>query len=81
MHRFNTFLLTGFFSVFAYLWVYIVVVQISPGYVDMGEAVFTLLFFPLLLFFGYTVEKCNPIDRDYNAELEYNRRLMCKQYI
>jgi solute carrier family 8 (sodium/calcium exchanger) len=78
MHRFNTFLLIGIFSIFAYLWVYIVVVQISPGYIDIGEAFFTLLFFPLLLFFGYVVEKCNPIKRDFNEELEYNRRLMCK---
>jgi hypothetical protein len=81
MHRFNTFLLVGLFATFAYVWVYIVVVQISPGYIDIGEAVFTLLFFPLLLFGGYAVEKCNPVVRNYDSELEYNRRLMCKQYI
>ena len=81
MKRFNTFLLTGMFSTFAYVWVYIVVVQVSPGYIDLGEAFMTLLFYPLLLFCGIVVERCNPIKREWKEEIEYNRRLMCKQYI
>jgi solute carrier family 8 (sodium/calcium exchanger) len=78
MKRFNIFIMTGIFSIFAYVWAYIVIVQISPGYIEISEAVVTVLFYPLLLLCGYGLEKCNPVSKTYEEALKYNRRLMCR---
>ena len=70
--------MTGIFSIFAYVWAYIVIIQISPGYIEISEAVVTVLFYPLLLLCGYGLEKCNPVSKTYEEALKYNRRLMCR---
>merc|ERR1712224_859176 len=43
---FPVFLITSFFAVFAYIWVWIVMVGVSPNVIEVWEAVLTLLFFP-----------------------------------
>ncbi|KAL8609363.1 hypothetical protein ACOMHN_008157 [Nucella lapillus] len=54
---FKVFLVTAIFSVFAYLWLLIVLVVITPDYVDLWEAIITFLFFPLLVVIAYMTDK------------------------
>ena len=44
---------TAFFSVFAYVLLYVFVVQISPNIIEVWEAAFTLIMFPVLLILAY----------------------------
>ena len=44
---------TAFFSVFAYVLLYVFVVLISPNVIEVWEAAFTLLMFPVLLILAY----------------------------
>ena len=53
----NVFCITAFFSVFAYVWLLIVLKGPSPNYVDLWEAILTLLFFPLLVIVAYLADK------------------------
>ncbi|KAL1483096.1 hypothetical protein MTO96_002166 [Rhipicephalus appendiculatus] len=48
--------ITAFFSVFAYLWLLIVLMGSSPEIVELWEAILTLLFFPLLVFLAYAAD-------------------------
>jgi len=50
---------TGFFSIFAYLWLLYCLVGSSPGYVTGVEAWITLGFFFLLLVLAYGADKYN----------------------
>ena len=51
------FCITAFFSLFAYIWLVIVLVVSSPNKVDVWEAALTLLFFPLLVCIAYAGDK------------------------
>jgi solute carrier family 8 (sodium/calcium exchanger) len=53
----KVFAVTAFFSVFAYVWLLIVLLLITPDYVDLWEAILTLLFFPILVIVAYLVDK------------------------
>jgi len=54
---FPVFIITSFFSVFAYVWVVIILVASSPDIIDIWEAVVTFLFFPLLVVLAYLADK------------------------
>ncbi|XP_061091715.1 solute carrier family 8 member 4a isoform X5 [Conger conger] len=43
----RVFFVTGAWSIFAYIWLYLILSVFSPGVVDVWEAVLTFLFFPL----------------------------------
>ena len=51
------FCITATFSLFAYIWLVIVLVVSSPNKVDVWEAVLTFLFFPLLVCIAYAGDK------------------------
>ncbi|CAH8455455.1 unnamed protein product [Heterobilharzia americana] len=51
--KFNVFILTSFFSLFAYVWMLLVVVYISPAVIELWESVLTLLFFPFMVLLAY----------------------------
>ncbi|XP_075241315.1 sodium/calcium exchanger Calx-like isoform X2 [Convolutriloba macropyga] len=53
IRQFGVFLLTSFWSMFAYIWLLIVLDYITPGEVDWWEALLTLIFFPLLVLSAY----------------------------
>ncbi|KAL5018651.1 hypothetical protein ScPMuIL_004373 [Solemya velum] len=53
----KVFALTAFFSIFAYLWLIIILVAITPDYVDLWEAIVTLLMFPILVVLAYILDK------------------------
>lgn len=44
-------------SVFAYVWLVIILTRITPNVVDLWEAILTFLFFPLLVITAYLTDK------------------------
>ena len=57
INSFGVFLITAFFAVFAYLWMFIVLSISSPNVMEIWEAALTLLFFPILVIFAYIADK------------------------
>ncbi|XP_015920946.1 sodium/calcium exchanger Calx [Parasteatoda tepidariorum] len=57
IRTFSVFSVTAFFSVFAYIWLLIILVGFSPHEVEIWEAVVTFLFFPLLVGISYAADK------------------------
>ncbi|KAG0730061.1 Sodium/calcium exchanger 2 [Chionoecetes opilio] len=53
----KVFAVTAVFSVVAYLWLLLIVVAISPGVVEIWEAVVTLAMFPSLVLIAWLAEK------------------------
>lgn len=57
VRKVGVFVLTSLFSVLAYVWVLLVTVVITPGHVDVWEAVVTVFLFPALVINAYLVDK------------------------
>lgn len=57
INAFNVFLITAFFSVFAYIWMFIVIQVSSPGKLEIWESVLTLLWFPILVILAYIADR------------------------
>lgn len=51
--QFTVFVLTSAWSLWAYIWMLLVMKVISPGVVEIWEAFLTLLFFPILTLMAY----------------------------
>ncbi|KAK2160732.1 hypothetical protein LSH36_127g04060 [Paralvinella palmiformis] len=54
---FTVFGITAFFCVFAYLWLLIILVAVSPDFIELWEAIITFLFFPVLVIVAYLADK------------------------
>ena len=61
----RVFCITATWSVFAYIWLYLILGPISYGIVEIWEAVLTFVFFPVCVFSAYVAE----------------RRLFCYKYM
>jgi solute carrier family 8 (sodium/calcium exchanger) len=57
IENYKVFIVTAFFSVFAYIWLYLVLAVITPDRVDLWEAILTLAFFVVLIVLAYMAEK------------------------
>ncbi|CAO4374860.1 unnamed protein product [Caenorhabditis nigoni] len=53
---YRVFMVTAFFGTFAYIWVFLVLIVITPNVVDVWEAILTLLFFIILVVISYAVD-------------------------
>lgn len=53
----RVFFITATWSVFAYLWLYVIIALSSPNRVDVWEAVLTLMFFPITVISAYVVDQ------------------------
>ena len=53
----SVFAVTATFSIFAYLWLIIILKVSSPDVVDLWEAVLTFIFFPTLVLIAYCADK------------------------
>lgn len=53
----KVFAVTCTFSIFAYIWLIIILIVITPDYVDLWEAFLTLLMFPIMVLLSYLVDK------------------------
>ncbi|CAH8563912.1 unnamed protein product [Dicrocoelium dendriticum] len=52
----SVFFITASWSVFAYLWLYLIIAVISPGVVEVWEAVLTFIFFPVIVVCAYLAD-------------------------
>ena len=55
----GVFAVTSIASLFAYIWMYLCLSSISPGFVTMAEGWLTLVYFFLLIIFAYWADKVN----------------------
>ena len=53
----QVFFVTTASSIFAYVWLVLILTRFSPGVVDLWEAVLTFLFFPVLVVSAYLTDK------------------------
>ena len=53
----GVFTITGCFSVFAYIWMLVILVFITPDVVDVWEGVLTFLFFPIVVCLAYAADR------------------------
>jgi solute carrier family 8 (sodium/calcium exchanger) len=53
----GVFAVTASFSIFAYLWLLIVLKASSPDVIEIWEAVLTLIYFPVLVLVAYAADK------------------------
>ena len=71
----KVFAITAVFSVFAYIWLIIILVVITPDYVDLWEAIVTFLFFPIMVLLAYMADKdyCGKKKADDKEALEIGK--------
>lgn len=55
--HFFVFIVTSIFGIFAYVWLLLVLLVITPQVVDLWEAVLTFFMFPLLIISAYAADK------------------------
>lgn len=53
----RVFFVTATWSVFAYIWLYLILVRITPGRVDVWEGFLTFLFFPATVLTAYIADR------------------------
>ncbi|XP_063058967.1 sodium/calcium exchanger 3-like isoform X2 [Engraulis encrasicolus] len=53
----RVFFITAFWGIFAYIWLYLILAVISPGIVQVWEALVTLLFFPLCVLQSWIADR------------------------
>lgn len=55
--RVSVFLVTAAWSIFAYLWLYLITAVMSPGVIEVWEALITFAFFPLTVLSAYIADR------------------------
>ena len=58
----RVYVVTAFFSVFAYLWLVIILQGTSPDIINLPEAILTFAFFPLLVLVAFCADKVSTSD-------------------
>ncbi|XP_061574820.1 sodium/calcium exchanger 2-like [Cololabis saira] len=53
----RVFFITAFWSIFAYIWLFLILSVISPGVVQIWEALVTLLFFPVCVLLAWIADR------------------------
>ncbi|XP_053538532.1 sodium/calcium exchanger 1b isoform X2 [Ictalurus punctatus] len=53
----RVFFVTAAWSIFAYLWLYLILAVISPGVVQVWESLLTLFFFPICVVFAWIADR------------------------
>ncbi|XP_023667995.1 sodium/calcium exchanger 2b isoform X2 [Paramormyrops kingsleyae] len=53
----RVFFITAFWSIFAYIWLYLILAVMSPGIVEVWEALVTLLFFPVCVILAWIADR------------------------
>jgi Ca2+/Na+ antiporter len=73
-----SFLTTAAFATFAYVWLFLSLLVISPGVIEIKEAVITLLGYPLLIIVLWVSEK---VSESVYTDEESERKRICKSYL
>ncbi|KAM8854456.1 sodium/calcium exchanger 2b isoform 1-T2 [Synchiropus picturatus] len=53
----RVFFITAFWSIFAYIWLYLILSVMSPGVVELWEALVTLLYFPVCVILAWIADR------------------------
>ncbi|XP_059393122.1 sodium/calcium exchanger 1-like isoform X2 [Carassius carassius] len=53
----RVFFVTATWSIFAYIWLYLILAVISPGIVEVWEGLLTLFFFPICVIFAWVADR------------------------
>ncbi|XP_059186806.1 sodium/calcium exchanger 2b isoform X2 [Centropristis striata] len=53
----RVFFITAFWSIFAYIWLYLILSVMSPGVVEIWEALVTLLYFPVCVILAWIADR------------------------
>ncbi|XP_032821007.1 sodium/calcium exchanger 1-like isoform X2 [Petromyzon marinus] len=53
----RVFFVTATWSIFAYIWLYLILAVITPGIVDIWEGLVTLMFFPVCVVFAWVADR------------------------
>ncbi|XP_074466942.1 sodium/calcium exchanger 2a [Sebastes fasciatus] len=53
----RVFFITSFWSIFAYIWLFLILSVISPGVVEVWEAIVTLLYFPVCVLLAWIADR------------------------
>ena len=77
----GVFVLTSIWSIFAYLWMLIVLVGISPNVIEPWEAWVTLAFFPLLVLSAYCQDNGWWCKRNKSVGVEDGSQSVCQSYL
>lgn len=74
---------TAFFSVFAYIWLLIILIWNTKDYVDLWEAVLTFLLFPICVILAYVADRdfCSPKRHEKARQLELGFTSTDKQLV
>ncbi|XP_047470234.1 sodium/calcium exchanger 1-like isoform X2 [Penaeus chinensis] len=70
----RVFFITSFFSVFAYIWLYVILAHSSYGVVEFWEAFLTFLFFPITVILAYIADRRLLFYKYMSKEYRLNRR-------
>ncbi|KAK7592838.1 hypothetical protein V9T40_007590 [Parthenolecanium corni] len=57
VHRLRVFVVTGLFSLLAYVWLFSILHWISPNEIELWEASVTFALFPILILFAYLTDR------------------------
>uniref|UniRef100_A0AAG5CWT8 Calx-beta domain-containing protein n=2 Tax=Anopheles atroparvus TaxID=41427 RepID=A0AAG5CWT8_ANOAO len=75
----RVFFVTATWSVFAYIWLYLILAQITPGRVDMWEGFLTFLFFPATVVTAYIADRRLLVYKYISKQYRMNKRGMIVQ--
>uniref|UniRef100_A0A1Q3FVJ1 Putative ca2+/na+ exchanger ncx1 n=1 Tax=Culex tarsalis TaxID=7177 RepID=A0A1Q3FVJ1_CULTA len=70
----RVFFVTATWSVFAYIWLYLILAQITPGRVDVWEGFLTFLFFPATVMTAYIADRRLLIYKYIGKQYRMNKR-------
>ncbi|KAK8389142.1 hypothetical protein O3P69_020845 [Scylla paramamosain] len=70
----RVFFVTAFFSIFAYIWLYLILAEISYGVVEFWEAFLTFIFFPITVVLAYIADRRLLFYKYLTKEYRMNKR-------
>ncbi|XP_017847893.1 sodium/calcium exchanger 1 isoform X1 [Drosophila busckii] len=70
----RVFTVTAVFSVFAYIWLWIILSVSSPGIIEVWEGLLTLLFFPVTVLWAYIAERRLLVYKYMDKNYRVNKR-------
>lgn len=72
----RVFFVTGAWSIFAYIWLYMILAYFSPGVVEVWEAFLTFIFFPLTVLTAYIADRRLLLYKYLDKNYRMNKRGM-----
>lgn len=75
----GVFIVTAFFSIFAYLWLYFIVLISSPDEVKIWEGAITFVLFPILVVLAFCADKGYFTIKSFNSDVALPQCLRCHE--